>query len=297
MALGISIFCAAMIIKNNQNSNKGDESDSNVESVQSENGIAAFDSLLKGTGSIVSEELNIGGVPCMVHYIDNYEVRPIMILQHGMTSKKEDMQPFATAFAEKGYLVVTPDAAAHGELKNKDSWTVPDMIHKTAENFDIVLNDFAKSSYVDIERLGMSGISLGGLSVFHYVENGGYNPKVVVAMCATPEYGDLVTSTVATSYIKNGKIAEQKDEEKRNQIIETFIQESPYNAVLADTDTCYYLLCGDQDDIVPHQGNVKLYDEMKDSAKDIVLQVKSGQGHTVTEDDLWEILSYVIAHL
>ena len=304
VALGISIFCVSMISKNNGYFDQlfgAKEAVNEKEATigQNENGsnTPAFDSILQGTGNLESKNLNINGVPCILYYTDNYEMRPVMMIQHGLTSKKEDMKDLANAFAQQGYLVVTPDAAAHGELTNQDSYSLAELIQQTSKDFDIVLDYLAKSSYVDMERIGMAGISLGGLSTLHYVKNGSYDPKVVVTMCATPKYEDLAGTTAAYNYMVNGNLVAETDAAVKVQLDEDLCVESPYEAILTDNQTNYYLLCGDQDDVVPYQGNVELYEAKKASAADMILQVKEGQGHTVTEDDLWEILTYVVAHL
>lgn len=301
IAIGISIFCITMLTKNNStnldNANFVEQMTDMFSRDEEVIPAEPFDHMITGAGDLKSVDISIDGIPCMLYYIDNTEKHPVLILQHGMTSKKEDMQPLSIAFAEKGFLVVTPDAAAHGELKDNEEWTVPAMIQKTSSNFDSILNYLAQSNYVDMEKIAMSGISLGGLSVLHYSANGSYNPKVVATMCATPEYTDLMMSQVATSYVKKGKTIALGDEAKLAELGELFTQISPYETLLADTDTCYYLMCGNQDDVVSYNGNVALYDAMKDKALDITLKVKEGQGHTVTEEDLWEVLSYVVAHI
>lgn len=301
IAIGICFFCMVMLRKNNS---KEMEDVVFVEQMtdlfvqdKEETSTEPFDHFLTGTGEMKSVDITIDGIPCMLYYMNNYEKHPILILQHGMTSKKEDMQPLSIAFAEKGFLVVTPDAVAHGELKDDKEWTVPEMIQKTSANFDCILNYFAQSNYVNMEKIAMSGISLGGLSVLHYSANGSYNPTVIATMCATPKYEDLMMSQVATSYVKKGKTIAEGDEEKLAVLDDMYTQMSPYETILMDTNTCYYLMCGEQDDVVPCGGNVSLYDAMKDKAQDITLKVKQGQGHTVTEEDLWEVLSYVVAHI
>ncbi len=295
IAVGICIFCASMILKNSDGAADPSAEASQEEPVQTQT--PAFDSLITNSGTIVSKELNIQGVPCIVCYGDVQGVRPVMIIQHGLTSSKEEMKDLANAFVQQGYLVVTPDAAAHGGLKNKDKWSLADMICKTSEDFDTILSYLSESSNADMERIGIAGISLGGISAFHYVKNGSFDPKVVVTMCATPKYEDLAGTLAAYSYVKNGKLTNEGKQEQKEKLDEALILESPYESILADNHTNYFLLCGDKDDVVPHQGNLELYEAKKDTAPEMVLRVKEGQGHTVTEDDLWEILAYVVAHL
>ena len=258
--------------------------------------IIEFDSMLKGTGAIEAKSVVIDGVPCILSYIDNYEKRPVMIVQHGLTSKKEDLKDLAVTYAKEGYLAISIDAAAHGELKNKEIWTIPKMIQETSRNFDTILSFCLRSDYVDTKRIGMTGVSLGGLAILHYMANGSFNPKMAIVICATPDFSDLAQAPIKNRCVKNGEYFEEKDEIAIEAIEKELRQISPFDSVLQDEDTLLYLLCGAEDEVVPYEGNVRLVNE-KNSEGDIVIRIKEGQGHSVTEDDLWEILSYVVAHL
>ena len=297
MALGLSVFCVVMIYKKTEN----DEEITQIVTsrIVTETGTAqtmSFDGLLAGTGSFVSKSMKIGEVPCVLYYADNYLVRPVIIIQHGLTSSKEDMKDLASAFAQQGYLVITPDAAAHGELKDDSAYSLAELIQKTSEDFDVILQYVSESNYIDMDRIGIAGISLGGLSAMYYVKNGSYDPKVVVSMCATPKFEDLAGTDAAYHYMKSGSLVAERDEEKLTQLDQALTAISPYESIFADKKTIYYLLCGDKDQVVPYQGNLELY-EAKPEAENLVLKVKEGQGHEVTEEDMWEILTYVVEHL
>ena len=310
-----TVFCFCMVFlgdgKTDESSMQGQEeivtprdediaSDERVETTQdsadTEEG-CAFDSLVRGSNMMKTETVEINGVKAILYFLDNYEKKPIVIVQHGLTSKKEDVKDLATTIADLGYVVVTPDAAGHGELKSNDRLSVMDMVEQTAGQFGQVLAYFQDSCYADVERTGLVGFSLGGLASFYYAGNGDRNPKVVVSLCSTPDFKDLTESQVAYQFYKNGKLVGAKNQEERKSIEEQLRSKSPYEKLLLDTDTYFFMVCGDADDVVPHEGNIRFYEEMKDRSKDIKLTVKEKQKHEITEEDLMLVLDYLKGHL
>ena len=241
--------------------------------------------------------MKIEEVPVIVYFQDTYDKKPLLILQHGITSKKEDVADLAKNLSQAGYVVVTPDAVGHGGLASSEEKTVAQLIKETGENFETVISYFADSMYVEISRTGIVGFSLGGLAAFHYTANGAHQPKVVVSLCSTPDFETLADSSVANIVFVNEKETAVGDKKKCEQIAEAIRAESPYGKLINNTETCFYLLCGDKDDIVPHEGNLRFYDEMKDKANDIVLKVKENQKHEVKVEDLEEVLQYLKGHL
>lgn len=264
---------------------------------ENENTSSLFDSLVRGSNMLKTENIDIDGVKTIVYFLDDYEKKPIVILQHGLTSKKEDVKDLATTIANLGYVVITPDAVGHGELKSSDKIYVIEMVGQTAGNFEKVIEYFKGSAYADVERTGLVGFSLGGLASFYYAGNGSHNPKVVVSLCSTPAFEDLIGSDAAYEYCKNGKLSMTKDKDERKALEEEINSKSPYEKLLADTDTYFFMICGDADDVVPHEGNIRFYEAMQDTSKDIKLTVKENQKHEITEEDLMQVLEYLKGHL
>lgn len=301
----IFCFCAVLLGKKDTDGERGKNTegltgqrieDAASDSANSQEG-CLFDSLVRGSNMLKVEKVDIDGVKSILYFLDDYDKKPIVILQHGLASKKEDVKDLATTIANLGYVVITPDAAGHGELKSKDSVSVIEMVEQTAINFEKVLDYFQGSSYADVERTGLIGFSLGGLASFYYAGNGCYNPKVVVSLCSTPDFGDLTKAYAAYQFCKNGKLSVTKNQEEREKLEEQIRSKTPYDKLLADTDTCFFMLCGDADDVVPHEGNIRFYEEGKDICKDIKLVVKEKQKHEVTEEDLMLMLEYLKGHL
>ena len=299
LAVCVTIFCFGIVLfgeKNSDGSNGQQTEETAIGSSNNQDG-CLFDGLVHGSNMLKTEPLDIDGVKTIVYFLDDYEKKPIVILQHGLTSKKEDVKDLATAIANAGYVVVTPDAAGHGEMKSKDRVSVVEMAEQTALNFETVLDYFRTSCYADVERIGLAGFSLGGLASFYYTANGEYNPKVVVSLCSTPDFDSLADAYVAYQFCKNGVLSGVKNEKERKSLEEQIRSNSPYDKLLTDTDTCFFMVCGDADDVVPHEGNIRFYEDGKDVCKDIKLLVKEKQKHEVTEEDLMQMLEYLKGHL
>lgn len=255
------------------------------------------DSRIRGSGKLREESLDIQGIKTILYFTDSYEKRPVVILQHGLSSQKEDVAELAAALADAGYLVVTPDAAGHGEARSGDLLSVMDMAVQTADQFDGILRYLQGSRYADTDRTGLVGFSLGGMAAFYYTGNGSATPGVVVSMCSTPDFADLAGQDAAYTCCRDGAVFAASGPEEKKEIDEKLREGSPYGKLLDHTGTSYLMICGDADEVIPYEGNVRFFEAMEDSADDIRLTVKEGQGHTVTEEDMRQVIAYLNSHL
>ena len=241
IAVVVVVVCGVMVVKNTKNKKSQEAYGLSMEEVtDSQSGAdkisvgdktsqagMGFDSYVSGSKQIKEIAMKIEDVPVIIYFEDTFDKKPLLILQHGITSKKEEVADLAKYFTKAGYVVVTPDAAGHGEAKNSDKLGIAELIKQTGENFDTVISYF----------------------------------------------------------------------EECEQLAEAIKEETPYEKLMNNSETCFFLLCGNKDDVVPHEGNLRFYDEMKDKTKDIVLRVKENQKHEVTEDDLKEVFQYLKGHL
>jgi len=132
---------------------------------------------------------------------------PVIILVHGLNSSKERNLAFAMHLANNGFLVILPDAYNHGDrgsstflkdLLTNTANTIVDVIMNTVEDI-IRLIDYVcqEREDADCERIGMTGISLGGMITFAsgMIER---RIKVLVPIIAS---GDLATVASESSLI------------------------------------------------------------------------------------------------
>ncbi|KAK7352840.1 hypothetical protein VNO80_18270 [Phaseolus coccineus] len=107
---------------------------------------------------------------------DKQRRRPAVVFLHGLDKNKESLRPWLKAYASRGYIAISMDAAHHGEraksinaIRNAlvAAWTLDGMmpfIYDTA--YDLIkLADYltAKREDIDPSRIGITGISLGGM--------------------------------------------------------------------------------------------------------------------------------------
>ena len=122
---------------------------------------------------------------------------PLVILIHGWTGRKEDVLFFAYFLAVRGYVVVSMDAFGHGERALKEGWTVEafsNLLLQTSDDINRVIAHYEKDPRVDVSRVGLSGISMGGVITYYYLTREDKRIRAAVPMIATPDFTSLINS-------------------------------------------------------------------------------------------------------
>lgn len=258
------------------------------------NSISSFEEEFEMTHQVIEQRMLIHNIPVIVYFMDDGTKKPLILLQHGLTSKKEDLRDLALTFAKNGYYIVTPDAYGHGELRNREQITVLESVAKISENFDVIFNFFEESVYVEQNRLCIMGISLGGMSALEYAATGSKEVKVVVSLCGTPDFETMIDQSISYDIFDKGQyIKTSSDTEAVKLKIKRM---NPYKNLLQKEQLKLYLLCKEQDEVVPYEGNLKFKNEFS-FQENLEFQQKANQGHIVEEEDLWEVLEYLKEHL
>lgn len=256
-----------------------------------------FEQLFTGQGDVKSKSLVIEGVPVVMVYSDYPGSMPLVVMQHGLESKKEEIAELANSFAMQGYVVICPDAAGHGELEDGSKRSLEELILGTAENFDKVISFVSQSEHIDGERVGLCGVSLGGLTSLYYASEHGENIDVVVSFCGTPDFSSFAGQSTVQCYYLNHEYIVENDKEKLKDMEEGMISMSPYDKLLKDSDIALFLMCGAQDKIVPPEGNVTFYKEALAAGRNVGLVVKDNQGHNVELDEMYAALAFMVENL
>lgn len=84
--------------------------------------------------------------------------RPAVVAFHGLGGKHQDIAAISEAFAAAGYVVLAPDARAHGASGGLFTLDGPREVQDIREEFDWL----ASQPGVDGTKIGCWGISLGG---------------------------------------------------------------------------------------------------------------------------------------
>ncbi|WVZ19467.1 hypothetical protein V8G54_006789 [Vigna mungo] len=99
-------------------------------------------------------------VPVLIYKLkesDNHKKRPAVVFLHGMNKNKEFLRPLLKAYASRGYIAISVDACYHGERATNTN--------AFRDVYDLMrLADYlTEREDVDPSRIGITGISLGGI--------------------------------------------------------------------------------------------------------------------------------------
>lgn len=300
-AVGAVFFLGSAILKSDSSEQNGTGAESGI-TIEHEGGeslsLEEFNGLFKGNGALTAEAVWIEEVPVKLFFVDEKSSLPVVILQHGISAKKEDMTDLANTFALQGFLVICPDAVGYGELADGTQRTLAEILKGTADNFEKVLGFVCKSQYVDENRLGLCGISLGALTSLHYVAYGEQDIKAVVSFCGTPDFRDFAGQKATRYYYTDKGFWEETDGDKIKIMEESMISLSPYDKIMSEEEECtLFLMCGLEDNIVPPEGNARFYEDACVAGKTVKLVEKEKQGHAVELDEMYAALAFMLENL
>ncbi|MEN1970344.1 alpha/beta fold hydrolase [Lentibacillus sp. N15] len=100
---------------------------------------------------------------------DETKALPVVVYFHGFTSAKEHNLPLAYLLAEKGYRVILPDSAYHGEREENISpmkrqiafW---DIVLQNVKELNEIHDHLTKQGKLFDDRIGIAGTSMGGIT-------------------------------------------------------------------------------------------------------------------------------------
>jgi dipeptidyl aminopeptidase/acylaminoacyl peptidase len=178
--------------------------------------------------------------------------RGVVVVLHGLTDRKESMLSIAEAFADDGYLAVTPDLRAHGDSGGRYT----SLGFREKRDMVALLNYLAAEG-IDVSHTGVLGGSLGAAVAIQWA---GIDPRVkaVVAVASFAELRselDFFCRTHNISPVKAFLVAIAAQIEGRFSIDDV----SPL-ATIRSISTPVLLAHGRQDDIVPVTESRRLFD-------------------------------------
>ncbi len=149
---------------------------------------------------IISKKM-IQNIPVLTYTNHDQIPKPLVIMSHGFTSCKEDLIPCLKELANMGYYAVGLDNRLHGERTGDGFETVFsegnrlncfklfNAIKENAEDIRILIEYFVHELDIDITRVGMLGISMGGFTTYRAMAID-KRIKVAVPMISSAVWGD-----------------------------------------------------------------------------------------------------------
>ena len=255
-------------------------------------------------GNIISGmNINTGSINSIsaTEYFDtsvNPDKKPIIICEHGLSGSKADYQTIAEVFAGNGYYVLTPDAYLHGDRTEGDALTVVEAAVVTSGEIDTLLDYCKELPFVDINRIGLIGFSMGGMVCYDYIAHGSYQIDAACMVCTTPDWEELTGNAVAYSQYVHGETSMVLTPWGKAGVDKFIRQHSPKQELLSkSTGTDYLIISGKEDTLIPFEGTVDFYTKMKNQGEDVTLQLVEGHGHEVTQEDAISIGQFIMQRL
>lgn len=272
--------------------------DNQTSSQGQENAVGEAETSLVSQDGLTVNKKYIGDIPVIEYYNESTGIsdKPIVIIEYGVTGKKEEMQAVAAVYANIGCLVVTPDLYLHGERVEESDCCLLEIAVRSSGEIEEILNYYSTSSMVDMDRIGMIGFSLGGMTIYYYLANGTYPVKTAGIICSTPDWEELQNYPVIYQCYSNGKLV-KLPEERHEEVAHYVTENSPYDELILKTDISYGLISGGKDEVLSYVGAEKFYSEYVANGGTAVYQKDDELGHELRVDDLWSIYYYFTENL
>jgi dienelactone hydrolase len=150
---------------------------------------------------ILTKEI-VYGIPVLECFNRDGLRKPLVLLSHGFNENKDRWMPYLKTLAEYGYYAIALDNHNHGERMERDFYSqvfsgsklklheVRRLIKETAEDVSCLIDYFIASTEIDQNRIGMSGISMGGFTTFRalIIEK---RIKVAAPIISSPYWDDI----------------------------------------------------------------------------------------------------------
>jgi len=120
---------------------------------------------------IVIRQKMIYNIPVLELFDDSIENKelPAVVFFHGWTNVKESVLVHGFELAKRGMRAILPEAYLHGERDKTGHATDNNIIfwevvaHNIKE-LPVILNDYTEKGLIDKNRIGVAGLSMGGIT-------------------------------------------------------------------------------------------------------------------------------------
>ncbi|MGB3159935.1 MAG: alpha/beta fold hydrolase [Carnobacterium sp.] len=228
------------------------------------------------------------------------ELLPTVIFFHGWTSNKESCLVNGYELAKNGFRALLPDAYLHGERKEKE--LLPDglefwnVITRNLTELPLIKDYYVKKGLSDINRFGVTGLSMGGFTTCAALTQFPWIKSAVVLM-GSPDPINFTKWLLSSKWTEG--IQTSINEEAFNDSLVTL---SPISLAMHPekiSNRYVHFWHGTNDDLVPYQPTFDFYEKVKERSfgSNVSFSVSKGVGHKVPHAKSVEMADYFLAHL
>jgi len=254
---------------------------------------------------MIIENKRIHEIPLLtINPIDILGQKPVIIMLHGASSKKENYIEKAYYMAEAGFYVIVPDAYGHGEWKKNEAEPVVRDIKEglkfyteTSKYIDAIIESLKDNEDVDDQKVGLFGASMGAHTVFHNILSD-RRPNIKVAATVN---GSPVWTSAVDRYIDGiPKELQKLSDEDISKIKDYVGKIQPISKKRNINELPLLIQSGELDDRIPLDEVVKSYDELREMYSDktrIDHRIVKGIGHRTAPEMLLNAMGWFVKHL
>jgi pimeloyl-ACP methyl ester carboxylesterase len=229
---------------------------------------------------ITLESYRVAGIPVLVMAPEGCSACPVVFYVHGFTGDKREGLPLGYRLASNGIVCIAVDAARHGDRLDErvahlegthpgdlyppesglDNYLLMNqVVVETARDIGRLIEHFAPDPRLDIARLGVTGVSMGGYTTFYLAAT---DPRVQVAasIVGIPAFAERWEDVTleATSYPQWAAIMAERAADTARWT--GFMREiDPFDRLRSFAPHPLLMICGDKDIDAPKIYCVKLY--------------------------------------
>jgi len=229
-------------------------------------------------------------IPALIFHTDGAK-KPLVICQHGFTGSKESMLTTCLMLADAGFVAVSIDAEKHGERKDpeilrrlsQDPAQFFHILAGTVEDVRKVIDYVGENLDVDLERVGMMGVSMGAIITL-LAATAEERLKAIVSVIGGANFQVLVRKSSLYKIGLETKMVE-KFAQSAGELIGKY---DPINNAHLFRSIPVLLLNGERDDLIPLECASSLYEALKPHYQDapdrLRMKVYKGIGHEYTSE-------------
>ncbi len=241
---------------------------------------------------ISTKSKKINGISLTEFYIKNGKKKPVIILSHGLSQSMQNMYYAAAKLADDGFFVITPDAYAHGQTDSDLELSVIEIILKSSENIDTILDNYKDNSEADITKLGLGGFSMGAEISYHYAAYGEYDTTTLVSVCGTPDFEELEKSEVVYSKYFKTKWEDITSVSERSYANNIMKKSNPLNHMERLQNINILIEISENDDVIPIENSKIFYETISNTSPSSKLKNYTDNGHQFTNNNIADMEKY-----
>lgn len=235
---------------------------------------------------------------------DGKSNKPIVIIVHGWSARKENMLFHAYLLAQSGFFVVAPDAYGHGERKTDTSndplSILMNAVTVTADDIDTLIDNYVHDDRVDIARIGLAGVSMGGIITYSHIIKKDRRVKAAVPLISTPDILAALNSPNKEALFKAAGINPHDNGGKLDEILKMVESLQPASRYQDMNGIPLLILNGTADPLIDIEGVRKFYNFMKPiyyDAEAIQMIEYPGVGHAVNFNMVQDMIQWFEKYL